>query len=101
MPIVVKNVNEPAYKVDINGEISLEQLQQLVHGYIEEFFIYGTSIIVFINEEGLISNMDPNIAVSRFINANIVGPAVFCKTKNGDCLPLSDEEADEIIKALS
>jgi len=66
--------------VEFKEEVTLENLQKAVGGYIEVVPVvqYGGRVVgqLIVNEEGLLHNLDMNFAASICVQKSIVGNAV-------------------------
>ena len=63
-----------------NGKtFSLEELQDIVGGYIEEVRLNGQ--IMFVNEEGLLDGLKANRIASLEARRTIVGDVVICRNE--------------------
>lgn len=59
----------------------LEELQEIVGGYIELVYLPNDEIMV-VNEEGLLYNLPYNPKASNYANRPIVGDVLICKRKH-------------------
>jgi hypothetical protein len=70
-----------------NGrKFTLEELQALVGGYIEIVRIPGDAgkRVMFVDEEGRLKRLPPNVAASHLAGQLIVGSALLCSSKEVD-----------------
>lgn len=67
-----------------NGtDYTLEELQKMVGGYIEVVRVpHKPSMILIVNEEGLLHNLPPNPMATGIAGQPIVGNAVYCPTEH-------------------
>lgn len=72
MRIVVKKVGQPAETKEIKG--TLENLKEIVGGYIECIYLHS-NIICVCNEEGKLLGLKPNFRLNDDV---IVGDVFFC-----------------------
>ena len=81
-------INAAPKPADINGTVSLKQMQGIVGGYIEMIHIpteddYG-SMIMILNEEGKLKKMPPNLPASMLSGLmphdQIVGTVLVCSS---------------------
>ena len=63
-------------KITCVGKPVLKQLQKLVGGFIEVVRVPGASMILVVNEEGLLHQMPLNEKASALAQQPIVGPAL-------------------------
>jgi len=97
LKVVFKKPNEIPIEIEI--ENTLEKLQELVEGYIEVIpFNNDKTILMIVNEEGLLNNLKPNIQIG---NTCIVGNIIFVQNGNGgEFHSLADDMVVSIIKRL-
>ena len=70
-----------------NGKkFTLEELQALVGGYIEMIRIPGDAgkRVLFVDEEGKLKGLKPNVRASHLAGQLIVGNALLCSPKEVD-----------------
>ena len=70
-----------------NGKkFTLAELQALVGGYIEMVRIPGDAggRVFFVNEEGMLRKLRPNVRASQIAGQLLVGNAVLCSPKEVD-----------------
>ena len=70
-----------------NGKkFTLAELQALVGGYIEMVRIPGDAgrRVFFVNEEGMLRKLRPNVRASQIAGQLLVGNAVLCSIKEVD-----------------
>lgn len=80
--------------------ITLETLQEAVDGYIEVAPLYDLKdfdIITLVNEEGLLSGLDPNENLFPFF---YVGNVVFVSVDGEDFTPLNDLQVKTVREYL-
>jgi hypothetical protein len=67
-------------------KFSLDELQALVGGYIEMVRIPGDAgkRVLFVDEEGRLKGLKPNVRASHIAGQLIVGNAVLCSPKEVD-----------------
>ena len=94
MKILFKEPNKEFKTKEIEND--LKTLQQLVGGYIE-VIPYRDNIVIVLDEEGKLKGKEPNIC---FPNDILVGNCIFVGTKDEDCVSLTDEQRDMIIKGI-
>lgn len=90
-PVVIRPGEQPQPIAPANGDcFTLEELQQLVGGYIEIACKDGETLMI-VNEEGKIDGLPINAVATRVFrewhpgsNDYILGPAVFCNSKQLD-----------------
>lgn len=109
MKVIIVNADSEKLEVTEEFENSLESLQKVVGGYIEVVTLRGyhdedRRITMWLNEEGKLSNLPPNIAMVRRSNQQladvIVGNAIITSTDSeGETVGLNDEEI-EFIKGV-
>jgi len=91
------------------SEVTLAMLQEAVEGYIESVPLpQGCPIMMYANEEGLLSGSFPNVLATKLMremwkeptNSNmvLVGSVVICNSRGG---PLRLQEGKEVIDFLS
>ena len=88
MRVLVKEVGKDAEVREIDS--SLESMQSIVGGYIEDMYI-GKGIHLVCNEEGKIDGLQTNMETE---NDEIVGNVFFCATDEGDYCSLTDEQIE-------
>ena len=88
MRVLVKEAGKDAEVRDIDN--SLESMQSIVGGYIEDVYI-GNGIHLVCNEEGKIDGLPTNLETE---NVEIVGNVFFCATDDCDCCSLTDEQIE-------
>lgn len=70
----------PDHKVKIvkpkRSKFALEELQELVEGYIEFYPTNNKNYFIIVNEEGLMMELKPNHLMSRVFGVNAVGNVV-------------------------
>ena len=84
-------------------ELSLENLQQTVGGYIEVVYLHDTETpaVIVCNEEGRLLNLPANrILHSEYGDTMLYGTFLICglDTEEGDFDGLTDELADRYLK---
>ena len=94
MKVIVKNPNQKSEVMEISNE--LEELQQLVGGYIETI-PYKDNIIILIDEEGRLKDSENNIAVPKY--GMLVGNIIFIGTKGEDFISLTEDQIQEILRS--
>lgn len=77
----VQKIDPPA------GGYELEQLQEMVGGYIEivpipASFVMGSEMCIVANEEGMIKKLPLNDVASIILGSYILGDVLICKSKN-------------------
>jgi len=97
LKIVFKKPSEKPMAMEI--ENTLEKLQELVEGYIEVVPANNDkSILMIVNEEGLLNNLEPNIWID---NTCIVGNVIFVQNgDDGEFHSLTDDMVKAIIRIL-
>jgi hypothetical protein len=63
---------------NVDGDDSLETVQQLVGGYVE--VVTNADITFFVNEEGRLRGLAPNLKATLFAGQQLVGDVVAAKT---------------------
>ena len=100
MRAVYKRPGEAPVVMDIHND--LETLQRMVEGHIEHVTMYDhgdpASYGLIINEEGKLLDMEPNFKLYTDV---IMGPAVVVGEAGEEFTDLTEEEAEEIVKALN
>ena len=96
MKAILKKPNCKSELVEINDE--LEELRQLVGGYIETI-PYRDNIIILLDEEGRLKDSEDNIVVSKY--GMLVGNIVFVGTKGEDFISLTEYQIQEILISFS
>lgn len=100
MKIVTKKVNMPA-KVEEFDSLTLEDMQSLVGGYVECIDCGG--IDLWLNEEGKLHNLPPNLITYYGDKAEdvVVGDVFFASfDEEGRTVGLTDEQIEDIYKRL-
>lgn len=78
---------------ELTSDLSLENLQKIVGGYIEEIIpIDLPDSIMIVNEDGIAKNLPHNKAASAIADLVIVGDVVLCDRKELEEL---EEESEE------
>lgn len=95
MRIVIKKANELPEVKEIKG--TLENLKEIVGGYIECFPVYG-NILCVCNEEGKLLGLPVNFL---FMNDVIVGDVFFCAGGEEDFESLNDEQVEDIMLIMN
>lgn len=87
--------------VEIPRTNGLKQLQKTVGGYIEHVSTPMTHL--WVDEEGYLKGLAPNLLASQFYPGMILGPALMFKTIDGagDPVAFSDLEIETFIAALT
>lgn len=100
MKIVYKAAGEPAEIRDI--ENTLKTMQELIEGFIENV-IYKPGIDMWCNEEHKFNGMRSNVVIRNGCCDDVIcGPIIFCGYDGeGECISLTDQQAEEIIKELN
>lgn len=88
MRVLVKEVGKDAEVREIDG--SLESMQGIVGGYIEDVYI-GLGVHLVCNEEGKIQGLPTNLETDY---DEIVGNVLFCATDECDYCGLTDEQIE-------
>jgi len=98
--VLIKNPGEDFREEMI--EDRYETYRNLVGGYIEYCFrdIIDEGLSIIINEEGKLLNLPHNFNV-RDYSENIVGPAIFVRTRGDENVDLEDEDIKKIKKWLA
>ena len=98
--VLIKNPGEDFREEMI--EDRYETYRNLVGGYIEYCFsdIIDEGLSIIINEEGKLLNLPHNFSV-RDYSENIVGPAIFVRTRGSKNVDLEDEDIKKIKKWLA
>ena len=92
MKIVVKNVNENPVVKEIKG--TLENLKEIVGGYIECFPVFE-NVLCVCNEEGKLLGLPANF---RCNNDIIVGNVFFCAGGEEEFISLNEKQIDTIMR---
>jgi len=79
--VINATTNKLEYIKIIGKEVELEQLQNLVEGYIELFPLKHKYLLFIVNEEGLLYNMPYNELAKRILGIDVVGNLVICPKK--------------------
>lgn len=88
MRVLVKEVGKDAEVREIDD--SLESMQGIVGGYIEDVYI-GNGVHIVCNEEGKIDGLPTNLETEY---DEIVGNVLFCATDAWDYCSLTDEQIE-------
>lgn len=96
MKIVVKKVGQKPEIKEING--GLQEMQEIVDGYIECFDMGFDNIVCICNEEGKLMGLTPNFI---FNGELIVGDVFFCSAGEEDFEGLNDEQTEFIMGVIS
>lgn len=81
MAYIIKTNGEKSNVTPKNGEdVQLEEMQEIVGGYIEIVRLDEKTIMV-VNEEGLVYNLPYNAKASRLCGIPIVGDVLVCESK--------------------
>jgi hypothetical protein len=67
-----------------NETLTLEQLQQIVGGFIEAIKVPHCHNVLIVNEEGKFQNLPINVQASKLAQREIVGDAVICVRSGSD-----------------
>lgn len=100
--VVIVEPNKKPYQKEISN--SLEAMQEIVGGWIENVFIErskrGARISLIVNEEGKMTGLPFNRKIANF--DVLVGTFFITKhNSKGDTVSLSDEEAKRFVKLFS
>ena len=95
MRIVIKKAGQFPEVKEIKG--TLENLQEIVGGYIQCFYIYDNLICVC-NEEGKLLGLPENFL---FMGDFIVGDVFFCAGAEEEFVSLSDTQVQDIMKVMT
>ena len=89
---LVVHPDDRVERIEIDNT-DLAAYQKVVGGYIEG--VYGRIATVYVNEEGLILNLEPNPSVSLFVERFLMGGSYF--TLHGTALIVGppDEEGND------
>lgn len=90
MKILVCEPHKRPYLKDI--EHTLENLQEIVGGYIQALYPYDDNVAVVCNEEGLYMDLEPNRLVENY--GLIFGTFFVCGLTEYDFTGLSDEQVE-------
>ncbi len=94
MKIIVKKVGEMPEIKEIKG--TLEELQNIVGGYIESFPI-AENIVCICNEEGKLMGLNENFI---FNCDSIVGDVFFCSVGEYDFESLNEKQIENMMVVL-
>ena len=78
--VILTDGREIAVKPKNGTDFSLEELQEVVGGYIEIIYVKGNDIMV-LNEEGKLIGLPFNDKASELTSELIVGNVLICDTK--------------------
>lgn len=95
MRIVIKKAGQFPEVKEIKG--TLENLKEIVGGYIECISIYDNLICVC-NEEGKLLKLPPNFL---FMGDIIVGDVFFCAGAEEEFISLSDNQVQDIMTVMT
>ena len=74
-------MTQPVYRF-IDEKMSLEKVQKLVGGYIQEVYGGNPDVQYWVNEEGLMRGLPHNEEASDLLGHPIVGPLVILSGKS-------------------
>ena len=94
MRVIVKKPNQKSETIEVGNE--LEELQQLVGGYIETI-PYKDNIIILLDEEGRLKDSEDNIVVSKY--GMLVGNIIFIGTEGEDFTSLTEAQIQGILRS--
>ena len=96
MRIIVKKVGQNPEVKEIQG--TLENLKEIVGGYIECVDFGYDNILMVCNEEGKLLRLPPNFA---YMNDVIVGDVFFCSGGEEDFESLTDDQVEFLMTVLN
>jgi len=80
--LVISATNNTLEYIKITGkEVELEQLQNLVEGYIELVPLKHKYLLFIVNEEGLLYDMPYNKLANKILGIDVVGNLIICPKK--------------------
>ena len=94
MKVIVKEPLKAPVVKEINGE--LKEFQELVGGYIEEIPI-TKPLWLYVNEEGNLKNLEPNIILP---NAVLVGTVVVFQSNGSNEVDMEERYIEPVMKWL-
>ena len=96
MRIVIKKVGQNPEVKEIKG--TLENLKEIVGGYIECIDFGFANILMVCNEEGKLLRLPPNFA---YMGDIIVGDVFFCSGGEEDFESLNDDQVEFLMVVLN
>lgn len=94
MKILICEPHKRPYIKDINH--TLENLQEVVGGYIQALYPFEDDAAVICNEEGLLIGLEPNRVVDRY--GVIFGTFFICGITDDDFSGLTDDQIEKYSK---
>lgn len=94
---------EPGKEPEVkNMDLTLEDLQKAVGGYIEVVNIYGNRLVMVCNEEGINEGLEPNVwlKMQGYQGTPVLGPIVLCGTDGEDFAGLKAVEVARLLNDL-
>ncbi|WP_295091923.1 DUF3846 domain-containing protein [Ruminococcus sp.] len=91
MKILICEPHKRPYIKDIDH--TLENLQEVVGGYIQALYPFDDDAAVICNEEGLLMDLEPNRIVDRY--GVIFGTFFICGLTEDDFKGLTDEQIEQ------
>lgn len=96
MKVMVKEPGKPAEEREI--ENTLEELQDIVGGYVEAVR-FNVDVVIWCHADGKLLGLEPNFAIWRDI---VVGPVVITRVdEDGDCIDLTSDDCMEVASYLN
>ena len=100
--IICKPGKAPELKT-VRGDLTLQEMQEIVGGYIEVVHADGMpkDVVIVCNEEGKLQRLPMNMWITRGGAEDLlVGTFFICKTEGEDMVPLTDAEAAKIVMKI-
>lgn len=91
MKILICEPHKRPYVKEI--EHTLENLQQVVGGYIQALYPFEEEVAIVANEEGLLIGLEPNRIVENY--GIIFGTFFVCGLSEDDFIGLTDEQIEQ------
>lgn len=104
MKIIVCKPGRLPEQRTVRGNLTLQEMQEIVGGYIEITHADGLpkDVVIVCNEEGKLQNLPQNMWITRGGAEDLlVGTFFVCKTEGEELVPLTDAEAAKIAAKLS
>ena len=90
---------KPAREITIDN--ALTELVRLVDGAITTAYPWGTSIVLFANDEGMLNDMAPNRLIDWMSNTIIYGPFFICGQLVDDIVSLPESKTKWFLNMFS
>lgn len=107
--VLLKSNNDTSVHKSNYENITLDELNKLIGGWIEivnifedETINFPKNTVVIVDEEGFIKSLDPNFFASWIVNRLIVGDVVISKgDEGGEIIGFDDAEVKNVMSLVA